>query len=210
MNLQNFYILTKPCYSNMTGTKPYFILDIETCPVKLEGYFSLSEEERMKFLNPIDSRIVAIGLRHNGQNKIFFDENEAKMLQDFWFEVEKIHKTAGHAAIVGFNVLNFDLPFLASRSFIHGVPISPFILKSVVDIREKINAYRFGFNRGKLKEYAKLVGLEILDIDGSDVAGLYSEKKFDQIKEYLAKDLEITNQLYKRAIETKIINIEKW
>ena len=62
----------------------------------------------------------------------------------------------------------------------------------------------------KLKEFAELLGIETMDIDGSDVAELYDDGKIDVIKKYLAKDLEITEALYYRAEETNIDKISKW
>ncbi len=185
-----------------------FILDIETVPQKLEDYFGLPEEEQKKLLNPIDSKIIAIGIKMNGQNIILMGEDEKKMLQDFWWEWRKVVSPA--LQVVGFNITHFDIPFLVARSFIHNVPIVPFTLKSIVDLREKVNAYRYGPSRGTLKEFGKILGIETDGTDGSDVAGLYSEGKKEKIREYLLSDLEITEQMYKRMKETNILGITKW
>ena len=186
----------------------YFILDIETAPLKMDGYFELQEEEQKKLLNPINSRVVAIGIRSSNINKIIMDNDEKKMLQDFWFEWRR--NISPMLQVVGFNVLHFDIPFLVTRSFVHNVQIVPFVLKSIVDLREKVNAYRYGPSRGTLKEFAAIMGLPTADIDGSDIAKLYSEGYLDTIKQYLANDLEITDEMYKRMKETNIINIVKW
>src|SRR3989338_4531322 len=107
----------------------YFIVDIEVCPINLEGYEELEEEERLKLLNPINSKAIAVGIRHLGKNKIFFFENEKEMLEEFWKEWEKIKQIDQYSTqIVGFSILNFDLPFLVSRSLINNVTISPFLL----------------------------------------------------------------------------------
>ena len=39
----------------------YFVIDIETCPLVLEDYELLDDESRLKLINPIDSKIIAIG-----------------------------------------------------------------------------------------------------------------------------------------------------
>src|SRR3989338_4022080 len=186
----------------------YFILDIETTPLKMDGYFELLEEEQKKLLNPIDSRIVAIGIRSSSVNKIIMDDDEKKMLKDFWWEWRK--NISPMLQVVGFNILHFDIPFLVTRSFVHNVQIVPFVLKSIVDLREKVNAYRYGPSRGTLKEFAGIMGLPTAGIDGSDIAKLYSEGYLDTIKQYLANDLEITDEMYKRMKETNILNIAKW
>ncbi|MDP6642180.1 MAG: 3'-5' exonuclease [Candidatus Nanoarchaeia archaeon] len=188
----------------------YFIVDIETCPINLDGYNDLEEEEKTKLINPIDSKIIALGIRYKNENKIFMNENEKEILSEFWNEWNKIKKENPSNLIVGFNIVNFDIPFITSRSFIHNIKITPFILKLVIDLREKINAYRYGKTRGKLTDYGKFLGLDVLDIDGNKIAELCIEKSWDKIKEYLVKDLEITEELFKRAKETNILNISRW
>ena len=185
----------------------YFVVDIETFPVDFEAYEKLDEEGKLKLLNPIDSRIVALGIRHNGTNQTFMSENEKEILEKFWAAWRFVK--AGKKA-VGFSITNFDLPFLVARSLLNNVIISPFVLKEVIDLRDKINAYRHGKTRGKLKEYAKLLGLPVLDVDGSDVAGLWKGKQYSRIKDYLENDLLITDELYKKCKELKILDIERW
>ena len=188
----------------------YFIVDIETCPISLENYNQLNEEERIKMINPIDSRIVAIGVRHKNNNKIFIDGSEKKILELFWAEWKKIKQENQNNSAVGFNILNFDIPFIVSRSFISNVEIVPFMLKSILDLKNKINAYRYGKSRGKLIDYGRFLGLEISAVDGSQVAAMWKENKIQDLKDYLCNDLEITEKLFFRAKETKIIHIDRW
>ncbi|MEK6856782.1 MAG: ribonuclease H-like domain-containing protein, partial [Nanoarchaeota archaeon] len=188
----------------------YFIVDVETCPINLEKYSSLSEEEKSKLINPIDSRIVAIGIKYKGNNLIFIDSDEKNVIECFWNEWKRIKQENQNNFAVGFNIINFDIPFIVTRSFINNVEIVPFMLKSVVDLKEKINAYRYGKSRGKLSEYGRFLGLEILDVDGSKVAGMWSENKIEEIKAHLIRDLEITEQILHRTKETKIIHISRW
>lgn len=191
-------------------TITHFVVDIETCPLDLAKYNSLDEEERIKLLNPIDSKIIAIGIRYSGKNEAFLSENEKEILEKFWEEWNKIKEISRNAQLCGFNILNFDIPFLITRCLINNVTISPFLLKDVIDLREKINAYRYGKTRGKLKDYALLLGLNTEDIDGSEIANLCMEKNWDKLKKYLATDLEITDELYKRIRDTRILEINKW
>src|SRR3989344_7273622 len=177
----------------------YFIVDIETVPNNIENYFFLSEEKKLELLNPIDSKIWALGIRHNEVNKLFYGHNEKEILTQFWSEWNLIMEKNAITGIVGFSINNFDIPFIIARSFIHGVKIRPFTLKQVIDLREKINAYRYGKTRGRLKEYAALIGLDVLETDGSQVPKLWHENKLDELRKYLEKDLEITASLYKRS-----------
>ncbi|MBI2105681.1 ribonuclease H-like domain-containing protein [Candidatus Woesearchaeota archaeon] len=188
----------------------YFIIDIETCPFDITLYESLDEKERIKLLNPIDSRIVAIGVRYRNETKIFMDNNEVKILNDFWNEFKSAKQENKNCQIVGFNINHFDMPFLVSRSFINNVEIVPFLLKNVIDIREKINVYRYGKSKGKLCDFGRLLGLKVSETDGSHVAGFWKENKLKELRGYLENDLMITEEMFKRANETNIINIGRW
>lgn len=184
------------------------IVDIETCPLKIERYAQLSEEEQKKLINPIDSRITAIGIRHAEKNTIIMDESEKAMLQEFWKVWKELKKP--HVNVVGFNITTFDIPFLVTRSFIHKVEISHFSIKEIIDVREKVNAYRFGPTRGTLKDFGSSLGMESLEMDGSHAVEAYRKKDFDKLSQYLKNDLLITEAMFKRLKETKILYITKW
>jgi DNA polymerase elongation subunit (family B) len=190
----------------------YLIIDIETCPIDLDKYKELTdEEEKKKLINPIDSRIVAIGIRHKDQNIVIAKKSEKELLEDFWLELKTIKKGNSNVRIVGFNIKNFDMSFLVSRSYIHNVPITSFLLKDLVDLREKVTAYRYGPTRGTLKEFAQcLDNVKIMDIDGSHVAGLYIADDMKKITEYLENDLEMTDKMFERLKNTNILHIDKW
>lgn len=190
--------------------QPYFIVDIETVPINLDTYFSKEENERLEFLNPMDSKIFAIGIRYNEKNILISGDDEKEVLEKFWEKWRQISIESKVTNVVGFNIIRFDMPFITARSFINNVKIKPFNLKQIIDIREKINAYRYGKSRGKLKEYAELLGIDTMGIDGADVAMLYKNKETDTLLKYLQSDIEITDKLYKRAVETNIINIQRW
>lgn len=187
----------------------FVVIDVETCPVDKDKYLSLEEDERRKFLNPIDSRIVAIGIKHSEKPVIFMDEREKKMLEGFWSEMAKLQRGTPKR-IVGFNIKDFDLPFLVTRSFIHGVKITPFLLNEVIDLREKLSAYKFGRLRGTLKEYGRFMGFEEAEMDGSQVCDVYWAGEHDKLKKYLENDLAITEKLCQKLVETRIMEINRW
>lgn len=184
----------------------YFIIHVETCPADVEFYRKLDEEGQKKLLNPIDSKIVAIGIRHKGQNLVSMEKSEKDMLRDFWSEWERISK-GQDVQVVGFNIANFDLPFITARSFLHDVPISPFLLKNVIDLRDKINAYRYGPTRGKLREYAVLMGSQKQEADTTQPC---FEKDVEKLRASLVRDLQIIDALYEKARRTRVLDIKKW
>ncbi len=187
-------------------------VDIETCPLDKDLYLSLDEENRKKLLNPLDSRIVTIGLKHSNKEAwAIQDSSEGKMLSEFWREWAAFRRENLGSKLVGFNIKDFDLPFLVTRSFIHNIPLEPFNLKEVVELREHMSAFRYGPARGKLKEFAQLMGLEILEgVAGDKVAEIYWSGGLPKLAEYVKKDLEITEAMHQRMIELKINEIQKW
>lgn len=190
----------------------HFYFDIETCPVNREDYSSRDEDGRKKLLNPIDSRIVAIGLKVSGREAIILqDGDEKKMLDGFWSQLAGFKKGSAANKLVGFNVKDFDLPFLVTRSFILGSTIVPFLLKDVLDLRESISAFTYRHTRGKLKEFAELIGIEIIEgFEGKDVAETYWAGDNEKIAQYLRKDLEITEAMAERMVKLRITEIQKW
>lgn len=187
----------------------YVVLDIETVPLDKKEYLKRDEEERKKLLNPIDSRIVAIGIKRQGEEPIVLaGSDEAEMLEAFWKEIAK--SKAAALKIVGFNVKDFDIPFLVTRSFVNNVEIVPFMLKDILDLREKLSAYKYGNVRGKLKEFADFLSIEKHEMDGSMVAEEYWAGNTKKIEAYLKKDLEITEAVYHRIVRLKIDKIDRW
>jgi len=190
----------------------YIFIDIETCPINKEVFDAIEEEEdRKKLLNPIDSKIIFIGLKKPGIDAMIFEGKEKEMLEAFWEEMSLFRKGESSNIIVGFNIKSFDLPFLVTRSFINDVQISPFVLKEIVDLREILSAFKWGHVRGKLKEFGELMGITIMDdIDGSKIAETYWSGKTQKIVEYLKKDLEITEKIHERAKNLRIDELRRW
>jgi len=193
----------------------YMYIDIETCPLSLEGYDLKSEEERLKLINPIDSKVVAIGIKEtNKEAVIIMDEDqEKKMLIDFWkrLSIFKKENPGTSGVIVGFNIKSFDMSFLVTRSFINRVPISPFCLKEIMDLREYLTCFRYGKSRGTLKDFGKAIGVQIIEgTDGSDIASLCFTHDYKSISTYLSKDLELTEEVHKVVIELGIDKIRQW
>lgn len=190
--------------------KKYLILDIETVPIEVNtNYFSLPDSEKLKKLNPIDSKILAIGIKTDTMEEIILTESETKTLNRFW-RVHEALSNEGYHYLTGFNIKNFDIPMLTARSFINNVEIFPFIVKNLIDIREYLDAFKYGKTRGKLKEYGLYLGFESMEVDGSDIAKLYYNDKNDIIEKYLRNDLRITKAIFKRLCSTKIIDIKRW
>jgi len=188
----------------------YFIVDIETSPLDVQAYTELEEEDRLKLLNPIDSKIIGIGIRYKWQNRIFTGDDEKDLLKSFWHEWERIMREAPNSVIVGFNINNFSIPFIITKSFINNVQVKSFSMKSIIDVRERINAYRYGKTKGKLTDYGELLGINVIKKESDKMADLYLRKDYEQLHTYIENDLVAIDEIFKRLKETGIINISKW
>ncbi|MFA5745961.1 MAG: ribonuclease H-like domain-containing protein [archaeon] len=192
----------------------YLYVDIETVPVDKEKHLSLDEEERKKLLNPIDSKIIAIGLKSTKDNKLVIlqSDNEKEMLTEFWKIYDNFRANSSLTnKIVGFNIKQFDISFLVTRSFVNGVTVVPFVLKEIIDIRDLLTCFKRGPTRGTLKEFGEIIGVVLVeDMDGSKVAETYWSGNIDLIKTYLAKDIELTEKIHNKVMELGLDKIREW
>lgn len=190
----------------------YLYLDIETCPINLEGYFEKEEEEKQKLINPIDSKVVAIGLKEKDKESVvFMGEDEKEILTNFWKYFSDFKDKNPVSKIVGFNIKSFDMSFIVTRSFINRVKIRYFSLKEIMDLRDYITCFRYGKSRGTLKEFGEAVGVKLMDeIDGSMVSELCFKKDYENIKKYLLKDMELTEEVHKVVMELDIDKIRQY
>lgn len=152
-------------------------------------------------LSALTGRVLAIGVKPlEGDWVILGQDNEADLLRDFW---ERFSHTPGKW--VGFNILGFDMPFLAQRSWVNKVPV-PFIRKSrywtdeLLDLRE---VWQMGNRQseGSLDSIAKAFGLPGKTGDGKEFGKLWADPATKaKAEEYLRNDLALTEALYLRIV----------
>ena len=66
------------------STDDIVVVDIETCPIQLSEYLELTtEKDKKEYLNAMDSRVVAIGVRYKGKSQTLMYKNERKLLRSF-------------------------------------------------------------------------------------------------------------------------------
>ena len=174
--------------------KPYF-LDLETTG-----------------LNPLENRIVAIGLTSFGKDisvLLCRDENEelsnlSLLHEIFWNITVQIPRTM--PLLVGYNI-GFDLGFIAGRIAIlvkkfnkdHDLLKFAGLLRELprVDLMHVIGRYWLNNSRFvKMKLVCQALGIDYDDCDGSDVPELAAEGNWDVIIDHLKADLERTKELY--------------
>lgn len=195
----------------------YLYLDIETCPIDQELYGSLPDDEsRLKLLNPIDSKVVAVGLKFSDSKDtiILQEDDEKKLLKEMWRTIEKLRGNGTALRIVGFNILDFDMPFIIARCFINKVSVLPISGNEIIDLRDQVSFFRAGRTRGRLKDFGKAMGIVLDENEGSDIARLcFQEDKQDgkkQIDKYLRKDIELTEAMHKQVMELGIDKLRRY
>ena len=96
--------------------------------------------------------------------------------------------------LIGWNHKTFDMPELAKSFRLTGVrPKHKPSKWGVIDLCQ------YPFDRKSLKEVARAFGLEVLQVDGSDVSRLHADKEWDKLREYNEHDVYITGELFLAA-----------
>jgi hypothetical protein len=120
---------------------------------------------------------------------------EAKLLGELWYNLDQAEK------LIGYNILEFDLPFIMRRSMVNGVkpPFIPNLAKFRSDLRTMdlfmiLNNWKLG--KG-LKTIRNIYGLtnaypEIDGITGAEVNNQPLELRL----KYAINDVVLTKQLY--------------
>lgn len=153
-------------------------------------------------LDPLKDRITAIGICNGFCTDAIVDKDEKHILERFWVGLRRKYP---YVRLIGFNCWSFDMPFLIIRSFKHNVRLLD-VRGKVIDIRHLLS-HGNRYQKGKLEEYARLVGLELKynGYTGLDAIRLWNENKLDELREYVLVDAKITHQLYERIKEIGLI-----
>jgi hypothetical protein len=197
-------------------------LDVETLPpdrgdriVHAHAAQSADEEFLKLALNAEHGRLLCIGLiveqdgeiKHRGilgrsrvNNQFHLDE--ARTLRGFWKLLRDFDQRRD--ILVGFNLLDFDLHFISTRSVINRVKPSinicfaRFRSQPVYDVMWEFTHWRY---RIKLDDVAKVLGLESSKqdgIDGSTIYDLFFSGRYQEIADYCMRDVELTRAIYYR------------
>lgn len=203
--------------------------------IKRESYSEEEYEAELRDLeeglgfSPLTGQIVAIGVLDAEREKaaVYYQPNDAgsndfeeenckyealsekEMLQKFW-EITMKYET-----FVTFNGRSFDVPFLWTRSAVHGIKptknlmvnrylnYQPWNAKHV-DLFDQLSFYGSVRRKGSLHLWTRAMGIEspkAQGVTGDDVRMLFKEGKYQDIARYNARDLWATLELYRRYQE---------
>ncbi|MGV9141728.1 MAG: ribonuclease H-like domain-containing protein, partial [Promethearchaeota archaeon] len=104
--------------------------------------------------------------------------------------------------LIGFNIKSFDIPFILKRALINDVIVCEnFNGLNIKDCKKIANGFWYSYNKrakGKLSDWAKIMGFEVETHNGGHVPKLYEEGKINEIVNHCIEDLKITRELWNR------------
>jgi predicted PolB exonuclease-like 3'-5' exonuclease len=124
---------------------------------------------------------------------------EPDLLRAFWALASRAE------TVVSFNGRGFDIPFLVTRSLIHGIPARVDLMSQRFSLRPHLDLFELVTQRGrgpsKLDVVCWALGIaspkEVMD--GSMVAPAYERGEIVEIAKYNAHDVRATSELYRRC-----------
>lgn len=147
-------------------------------------------------------RVMAIGYAIGDDTPVvMYDQDgtkEASILRNFW---KLITDSSGVMTrkVIGFNSVNFDVPFLIRRSWINGVDVPPTIMhrygpRVVLNdlFKDVMLEWSCGtMDRIKLDTLAKTLGVGSKNGDGA-LFHIVAQEDYSKAMDYLFNDVEIT------------------
>ena len=125
--------------------------------------------------------------------------SEADVLRSFWALAAKAE------CVVSYNGRGFDVPFVVTRSLIHGIPARVDLVSGKWSLRPHLDLFELVSQRGrgpsKLDVVCWSLGIESPKevMDGSMVAPAYARGEIIKIAEYNAHDVRATSAVYRRC-----------
>ncbi len=179
--------------------------------------------------SPLTGQIVAIGILDREKNKgaVYYQAPgasleeqeqdgiklkplaEKEMLESFWRGCREYN------TFVTFNGRAFDVPFLLTRSAIHGIRPSVDLMRGRylyqqspdaqhIDLLDQLSYYGAVRRKGNLHLWCRAFGItspKAGGVTGDDVSALFRDKKFVDIAKYNIGDLRATLELYERWLK---------
>ena len=150
-------------------------------------------------LDPAYGTIVCICADINGVEYSWCGPDELKLISDFNSVMEEFKDEV----IITHYGKMFDMPFLARRSWVNGLPnvFEAFpgpASQSVMDTREMWCGSYNKQEHIKLNKLASIFGLGSKTADGSDVFSMWFEGDFDAIEKYCMEDVKLTLAVFRK------------
>lgn len=201
----------------------YIVLDLETVPdtmpddlkpscalgnlvdpvkiaAKQKEWGEDGQVKRMS-LSPAMNKIVSLQMWWD-DCLIDFKGDEVGKLCDFWNVLSGVHGPPPDL-IVGYNLINFDLPTILMRSMLLGIkpsrelPLRKYSKEPIFDVMQEL-AYWNPENWKGLDWWAKRLGVGETIGSGADIYKLWKDGKQEEIDTHCRRDVELTRDIYER------------
>lgn len=169
------------------------------------------EIEDKAALSSTTGRILAIGFGDDFENDLMMvskDVSEFALISQFWKVFDQSRKK--DVVLTGFNINDFDIPFICQRSVIVGIPVPKllfhgrYLSSTFIDLRK---VWQFGSfeKRGSLDTICRALGIggKTEGVTGAMFAKLWlSDDPSDRHKaiEYFERDVRMTYEFASRVL----------
>lgn len=145
-------------------------------------------------------RIIAISFKSlvDTEVKVLkeWEKGEKGILEEFFKYVKDMRKQNVGLELVGFNILEFDLPLLAIRAFRNGIDEIENLYETVlqypyvIDLMQCLLPYN-NFRAGGLSSLnvGLRLSIPVSEFRGDEIAKLYDAREYDRIEEHVKKDV---------------------
>jgi len=160
-------------------------------------------------LSPVTGHVLAIGYMspETGKFAIEHGKPEEELIAGFWRKYGEMRNAT--RKIVGFNIFDFDLPFLVRRSWKRQIDVPASVFNgryfdsAFLDLREKwLCGQHYSGVESSLDHVARALGVgnKPEGISGADFGRLYqgTAAERQQALDYLANDLKLTASIAAR------------
>lgn len=197
-------IETEPDPKWLEATETEFVATLEPpanykSQEAIEKWFRGEREKRVEraALSPIDGRITAIAVAPLWEDSepiaLVNRVSERTLITDFIVAVSSCTRCAP-AILAGFNIGDFDLPFISARAAIHGVRLPGWWPDVAKRYGICLDAYDMLGRQGKLARWLARFGLPPKTGEGKDCSS-YSD---EELQGYVQNDVRVERLLLRR------------
>lgn len=192
----------------------HIYFDIETGPAANAREFCVEPKDKRNksiedqladaALSAITGRVLVVAVQVGNTAPTFYEGDEKQLLSDFWRDYRAFRGQSNAPDWVGFNIADFDLPFLIRRSWVNAVKPPPclnergYMLPHFIDLRDVWGCGQHQ-PKGGLDVIARLMGLPGKTSDGAGFAELYAKDR-EAALAYAAADLAATKAVAERLL----------
>lgn len=175
------------------------VFDIETVSNRHDEYKEAFPKSKKKAgLHAIISQAVCIGM-HDGiaSSCIAVDEFDTEQAVLEWFS--GVLREHNNSSLVGFNIKNFDIPFLQLRAMKYDIKLDFPDIRSnrIIDIYQAIGGkWQTDISACSLSELSWFLYDKCKATNGNEIQGMWDAGDIEGIREHCLEDVEITNRIY--------------